>query len=46
MKEVVGEKCKVKAAGGIKTKEDVDALYKAGARRFGVSRTEEILKEF
>ena len=46
MKEIVGDKCKVKAAGGIKTKEDVDALYKAGARRFGVSRTEEILKEF
>ena len=46
MKEVVGDKCKVKAAGGIKTKEDVDALYEAGARRFGVSRTEEIAKEF
>lgn len=46
MKEVVGDTCKVKAAGGIKTKNDVDALYEAGARRFGVSRTEEILKEF
>lgn len=46
MKEVVGEKCKVKAAGGIKTKADIEALYKAGARRFGVSRTEDILKEF
>ena len=45
MKEVVGDKCKIKAAGGIKTKDDVDALYKAGARRFGVSRTEEIMKE-
>lgn len=45
MKEVVGDKCKVKAAGGIKTKADVEALYAAGARRFGVSRTEEILKE-
>jgi len=46
MKEVVGGKCKIKAAGGIKTKADVEALYTAGARRFGVSRTEEILKEF
>lgn len=46
MKEVVGSKCKIKAAGGIKTKADVEALYAAGARRFGVSRTEEILKEF
>lgn len=46
MKEVVGDKCKVKAAGGIKTKTDVEALYAAGARRFGVSRTEDILKEF
>lgn len=45
MKEVVGDTCKVKAAGGIKNKADVDALYAAGARRFGVSRTEEILKE-
>ncbi len=46
MKEVVGSKCKIKAAGGIKTKADVEALYAAGARRFGVSRTEEILKEY
>ena len=46
MKEVVGNKCKIKAAGGIKTKADVEALYEAGARRFGVSRTEDILKEF
>ena len=46
MKEVVGGKCKIKAAGGIKTKADVEALYAVGARRFGVSRTEEILNEF
>ena len=45
MKEVVGDICKIKAAGGIKTKSDVDALYEAGARRFGVSRTEDIMKE-
>ena len=46
MKEVVGDKINVKAAGGIKTKADIEALYAAGARRFGVSRTEDILKEF
>ena len=46
MKEVVGSTCKIKAAGGIKNKKDVDELYLAGARRFGVSRTEDILKEF
>lgn len=46
MKEVVGNTCRIKAAGGIKNKSDVDALYEAGARRFGVSRTEDILKEF
>ena len=46
MKGVVGDTCKIKAAGGIKNKADVDALYAAGARRFGVSRTEDILKEF
>ena len=45
MKEVVGETCKIKAAGGIKNKKDVESLYEAGARRFGVSRTEDILKE-
>lgn len=45
MKEAVCGKCKIKAAGGIKTKADVEALYAAGARRFGVSRTEDILKE-
>ena len=46
MKEVVGNTCKIKAAGGIKNKKDVEELYAAGASRFGVSRTEDILKEF
>ncbi len=46
MREVVGDACSIKAAGGIKNKADVDALYAAGANRFGVSRTEDILKEF
>lgn len=46
MKKAVQDTCKIKAAGGIKNKADVDALYAAGATRFGVSRTEDILKEF
>lgn len=46
MKSVVGDICKIKAAGGIKNKADIDTLYAAGASRFGVSRTEDILKEF
>lgn len=46
MKEVVGNKCKIKAAGGIRTKADVEALYEAGARRFGVSATADILGQF
>ena len=45
MKKVVGD-IKVKAAGGIKTKDDVISLYNAGAKRFGISKTEDILKEF
>ena len=45
MKKTVGDICEIKAAGGIKNKQDVDDLYAAGARRFGVSRTEDILKE-
>ena len=45
MKKTVGDTCEIKAAGGIKNKQDVDDLYAAGARRFGVSRTEDILKE-
>ena len=46
MKSIVGDTVKIKAAGGIKTKEDVINLYNAGARRFGISKTSEILKSF
>ena len=46
MKSIVGDTVKIKAAGGIKTKEDVINLYNAGARRFGISKTSEILKNF
>ncbi len=45
MKRVVGD-IKVKAAGGIKTKNDIIELYNAGAERFGISKTEDILKGF
>lgn len=46
MKKVVCDDCKIKAAGGIKNKTDIDALYAEGATRFGLSRTEDILNEF
>lgn len=46
MKEVVKDMAKIKAAGGISKKSDVIDLYNAGAVRFGLSRTEGILKEF
>ena len=37
MKETVGDACKVKAAGGIRTPEDMDAMIEAGAERIGTS---------
>ena len=37
MKETVAEKCKVKAAGGIRSKADMDAMIEAGADRIGTS---------
>ena len=37
MKETVGDACKVKAAGGIRTPEDMDAMIAAGAERIGTS---------
>ena len=46
MKDTVLDSVSIKAAGGIKNKADVMMLYDAGARRFGISRTEDILKEF
>ena len=46
MKETGKDKIKIKAAGGIKNLSDVKSLYDAGATRFGVSRTKDILEEF
>ncbi|MEE0108715.1 MAG: deoxyribose-phosphate aldolase [Merdibacter sp.] len=37
MKETVVGKCKVKAAGGIRSKADMDAMIEAGADRIGTS---------
>ncbi|HCK88342.1 MAG TPA: deoxyribose-phosphate aldolase [Erysipelotrichaceae bacterium] len=38
MKDTVGEGVKVKAAGGVRTKEDLEEMIKAGAERIGTSR--------
>ena len=37
MRSVVGDKCKIKAAGGIHTKEEALAMIEAGADRIGAS---------
>ena len=37
MKKTVGDRLKVKAAGGIRTKESMDAMIAAGAERIGTS---------
>ena len=36
MKRAVGDRCGVKAAGGVRTLETLRALHAAGARRFGI----------
>ncbi|MCD8368875.1 MAG: deoxyribose-phosphate aldolase [Clostridiales bacterium] len=46
MRASVSSKVKVKAAGGIHTRADVEALVAAGADRVGVSRTKAIAAEF
>ncbi|MDO4570682.1 MAG: deoxyribose-phosphate aldolase [Planctomycetia bacterium] len=37
MKKTVGERCRVKAAGGVRTLETLFAMYDAGATTFGIS---------
>ena len=44
MREVVGPKIGVKAAGGIRTKEQALAMIKAGANRIGASNVVAILQ--
>jgi deoxyribose-phosphate aldolase len=46
MRETVSEKVHVKAAGGVSTRADVEAMVAAGADRVGVSRTKAIAAEF
>jgi deoxyribose-phosphate aldolase len=46
MYEAVDGKCQVKAAGGVRTIEEVLAFLKAGARRFGSTRTEKFVQAF
>lgn len=42
IKEVVGDKVKIKAAGGIKSIADLENYYKLGATRFGTSSSLQI----
>jgi len=44
MRDVVGFKLGVKAAGGIRTREQAIAMLKAGANRIGASKTIDIIK--
>lgn len=43
MKHTVGDRLKVKASGGIRTKEDALAMIEAGADRIGASKSVEIV---
>ena len=45
MRRVVGDRCRVKAAGGVRTAADVAALLKAGADRIGTSASVNIMRE-
>lgn len=45
MAETVGDKAKVKASGGIHTREEALALIDAGASRIGASKSIDICKE-
>lgn len=46
MKEAVAGKCLVKAAGGIRSAEDMDAMLEAGADRIGTSAGMALLGEY
>ncbi len=45
MKEVVGDKAKVKASGGVRSREDALAMIEAGASRIGASSGIQIVRE-
>ncbi|UWD34424.1 deoxyribose-phosphate aldolase [Mesomycoplasma molare] len=44
MKEVVGDKIEIKAAGGVKSLEDLKIMYELGATRFGTSSGVQIMQ--
>jgi deoxyribose-phosphate aldolase len=46
MHEVVKERCRVKAAGGIRRIDEVLQYLQAGARRFGSTRTDQFVRAF
>lgn len=46
MHEVVKQRCRIKAAGGIRRIDEVLDYLKAGARRFGSTRTDEFVRAF
>jgi deoxyribose-phosphate aldolase len=46
MSVAVAGRCEVKAAGGVKTIEEVLAFLKAGARRFGSTRSDQIIQTY
>ncbi|MCX7943847.1 MAG: deoxyribose-phosphate aldolase [Deltaproteobacteria bacterium] len=45
IRKVVGEKCKIKASGGIKTLSDLKKMVEAGADRIGSSQSVKIVEE-
>jgi deoxyribose-phosphate aldolase len=45
MRRVVGERCRVKAAGGVRNAADFAAMLKAGADRIGTSSSVNIMRE-
>ena len=45
MKRTVGDRCKIKASGGIHTREEAEALIAAGADRLGCSASIAICSE-
>ena len=45
MRSVVGDKCKIKASGGIGTVAQLRAMIEAGADRIGASKGVKIMQE-
>jgi len=45
MRRVVGDRCRVKAAGGVRNAADFAAMLQAGADRIGTSASVNIMRE-